>query len=353
MITNDTAAGEKIDIQRNGALSLRTLVVRWIARVHPAVLIVFLLALMPRVLAQGRFVTVDEIYHWFDRSRLFLQAIRSGDYAGTILVGHPGVTTMWLGAGGVATHELLVTWGWAVKNDPDLHRVLLRLPVAIVTSLCIALAYPLLRRLFDRRMALLAVLLWAADPFLVAHAQLLHLDALLASFMNLALLAALAAFYQSDQDAIAHKLNWCLLCASAIAGGLALLTKSPSILLLPLISLIGIISSLSLIRSDDTQTRVSRLRSITSRWFLPPLAWVAVALTVWFALWPATWVNLPMVIDRIIHQASSDGGSPHGWGNFFLGQAVADPGLLFYPVALVLRMTPWTLGGVLAVAGAA
>src|SRR5262245_6172911 len=41
---------------------------------------IFLLALAPRALALGRFVTIDEAYHWFDRARQFLGAIRAGDW---------------------------------------------------------------------------------------------------------------------------------------------------------------------------------------------------------------------------------------------------------------------------------
>src|SRR4051812_34932581 len=85
---------------------------RWAgARTFLIAAAIFLLALAPRALAQGRFVTVDEAYHWFERAQLFLHAVRGGDWAGTNLVGHPGVTTMWLGALGVLAHQALASWG--------------------------------------------------------------------------------------------------------------------------------------------------------------------------------------------------------------------------------------------------
>src|SRR5262249_4770985 len=43
-----------------------------------------------------------------------------------------------------------------------------------------------------------------------------------------------------------------------------------------------------------------------------------------------------------------NGGRPNGDGQFFLGQAIRDPGPLFYIVADVLRTTPATLLGLLA-----
>ena len=55
----------------------------------------FLAALVPRGF-QATFMTVDEVDHWFPRAHDFLSALIRGDFAATNLVGHPGVTTMWL-----------------------------------------------------------------------------------------------------------------------------------------------------------------------------------------------------------------------------------------------------------------
>jgi hypothetical protein len=76
-------------------------------------------------------------------------------------------------------------------------------------------------------------------------------------------------------------------------------------------------------------------------------AWLLVAGVVWVALWPAAWVDLPGAVGRVVMQVAYEGVEPHGWGNYFLGQTVDDPGPLFYPVALALRLTPWTLAGVI------
>jgi hypothetical protein len=239
-------------------------------------LALFLLALVPRAFWLGRFITIDESYHWFERARLFLRAIRAGDWAATNLIGHPGVTTMWLGASGLAAQQWLAEAGLLPASDPDTTRMLLRLPIAIVTSLCVALGYALLRRLLPGRVALLAALLWASDPFLVAHSQLLHVDALLASFVTLALLAALLAFRLECQSGIsirevtrshakkesdvleggadAGPLRWRWLLASALFGGLALLTKSPAIILPPMVGLIGLLAAWR--RIEDRRSRI-------------------------------------------------------------------------------------------------
>lgn len=304
-------------------------------------LVLFLCALAPRALARRDFVTVDEAYHWFSRVETFLTAVQQGDYAATDIIGHPGVTTMWLGSLGRLAHTALVERGYIphADSDPFLYWAFLRFPVAFTTSLSVALGWLLLRRLFEKRVALLAALLWATDPFLVAHSQLLHLDALATSFMILALLAALAAFAPATPATSHPTVRWSLLLCSAVAGGLALLTKSPSVAIVPIVGLIPLVWVVR---------QWPKARTAWKTGALALLVWGVGVAVVWVALWPLAWVDLRTAIYHVFVQVKYEGASPHGWGNFFLGQAVADPGPLFYPVVLVLRMTPWTMIGLVA-----
>jgi glucose/arabinose dehydrogenase len=57
-------------------------------------LLIGLVALTLRVRDLGGFVRLDEINFWMQRSLLFLDALRSGDYAATAISTHPGVTTI-------------------------------------------------------------------------------------------------------------------------------------------------------------------------------------------------------------------------------------------------------------------
>ncbi len=60
------------------------------------VLLLFLAAWVPRVLALDAFVTPDEPL-WLFRSANFYQAISQGDFAHTFQKEHPGVTVTWAG----------------------------------------------------------------------------------------------------------------------------------------------------------------------------------------------------------------------------------------------------------------
>ncbi len=299
------------------------------------------LALALRAADLHTILTVDEAYHWFARATAFGTALREGDLAGTNLIGHPGVTTMWLGALGLWLQQWLA--GLGVVPPPDLATpvptwIFLRLPVAATLALGIALIYLLLCRLLDASTALLAGLFLATDPLLVAYGRILHVDGLLTLFMTLTLLLALLAFGYGLQPPLPPQRGYLL--AAAVAGGLALLTKSPSVLLFPMVALIGVVGMLPQPFSRAAMVQAMR------RALLPLLLWGVGVLLVWFALWPAAWVDLPRAAGRMVNQVRFEGIEPHGWGNYFLGRAVDDPGVLFYPAVLLLRLPPWVLPGI-------
>lgn len=88
-----------------------------------------------------RILTVDEAYHWFARAAAFQTALMQGDLAGTNIIGHPGVTTMWLGAIGLWVQQGLA--GLGILPAPDLAVpvptwIMLRLPIAVTAATGIA-----------------------------------------------------------------------------------------------------------------------------------------------------------------------------------------------------------------------
>jgi Dolichyl-phosphate-mannose-protein mannosyltransferase len=191
-----------------------------------------LIALMPRVLSLGSFVTVDEIAFWIPRADVFLRAIQAGDFPATAISSHPGVTTMWLGSAGTVLRRALLTAG--LLHDDSFATVLAfyRLPVALAHTAGILVGYALLRRMLPALVAALAALLWAADPFVIAYSRVLHVDGLAGTFITLSLLAACLYWFHDRRSRF--------LILSAISAGLAILSKSPALVLLPLVGLVAI-----------------------------------------------------------------------------------------------------------------
>jgi 4-amino-4-deoxy-L-arabinose transferase-like glycosyltransferase len=205
----------------------------------------------------------------------------------------------------------------------------LRLPIAIANSLAVGAGYLLLRRLLAPAAALLAALFWAASPFLIAHGRLLHLDALLTSFITLSLLCLLVA----TRPAVAGERRGPLpLLGAGLFGGLALLTKAPALLLLPASGLILLGAELRG-RPLGVGALIAALRGATARLAL----WLAVAAAVFALLWPAMWVSPGRAVGAIVAEVLANGGQAHNAGNFFMGRPVADPGWPFYVSVVAWR----------------
>ncbi|HEU4326206.1 MAG TPA: glycosyltransferase family 39 protein [Roseiflexaceae bacterium] len=290
-------------------------------------LVIGLVALLPRVLDLGRWLSGDEASFWITRSTIFLDALRSGDYAATAISTHPGVTTMWLGSIGLLLRSALEQVGLLSNSSFEQFLVLMRLPTVLTHVAGVLVGYALLRRLFPPAVAGLAALLWACDPFVIAYSRVLHVDALAGTFLTISMLAACVYWH--------HEPRWRWLALSAVTAGLGVLSKSPALAVLPVVGLLAWRASGG-----------KRWRTV-----LGPLAlWgLLCGLTV-FALWPALWTGPLRTLQLVQLGVEGEGAVPHMLGNFFLGREDDAPGALFYPVALALRLTPWGLVGLLALA---
>jgi len=290
-----------------------------------------LAALLPRVLNLGRFITVDEANFWIKRSAAFLEALSTGDLAATAVTVHPGVTTMWLGSAGILLHRALLALGLLAHETFATRLALLQLPAALANTAGVLLGYWLLRRLMPSAIAFLAALLWATDPFVIGYSRVLHVDALAGTFLTLSLLAACVYWH--------HQGGVKLLILSAVCASLAVLSKSPALIVVPAVGLVALLTSLE--RSNVETLKRSNVVSLA--------LWGGVFVLSSLLLWPALLVAPARVVQLLTLGVSAEGAQPHEFGNFFLGQRYldGDPGPRFYPVALVLRATPWVLLGVL------
>ena len=300
--------------------------------VLPGYLLVTLCALLPRVIDLGGFLTLDEGNFWIRRAETFLRALTSGDYAATAISTHPGVTTMWLGALGIVLRDGLDAAGLVPTTNFATALAFMRLPLALTHTLGVLLGYGMMRRLLAPGIALLAALLWALDPFTIAYSRVLHVDALCGTFVTLSLLA-LALAREQPRPA-----NWLL--ASGVAAGLALLSKSPALVLLP--------CALLLVGVAAWERRAAQ--PAWPRQALGHLAlWGAAVLATALALYPALWADPAAALIQVQAGVEDEAAQPHMLGNFFLGVRDDAPGLLFYPVVLALRTTPWVLLGIVVV----
>jgi 4-amino-4-deoxy-L-arabinose transferase-like glycosyltransferase len=368
-----------------------------------ASLFLFLLALIPRLPDLGRFLTADE-FLWIDRSRNFLAGLTNPAYpcdsvvenwqfmaqglACTLRTGHPGVTTMWTGSLG-----FLLRWLWdgrpgslhdyvvAVATNPVDASFIApeRLGTVLITSLWVVAIYWLARRLFGEAIALLGATLMALDPFHIALSRVIHHDALSTTFMTLSVLCVFIYWGEKNRGSgvrgqgsedSSHNVTggprpalslsngsavggrffrdrlWLLL--SGFCAGLAFLSKSPSLFLMPFIALTGLWFFWEGGRMKDEGGKKFFILHPSSFILLVAdgLLWFAVAIAVVFAFWPAMWVAPLETVQTVIFIGSKYATGGHAKGNFFLGEISQDPGALFYPVTWLYRTSPLVLVGV-------
>ncbi|MEZ4731036.1 MAG: glycosyltransferase family 39 protein [Caldilineaceae bacterium] len=205
----------------------------------------FVAAWVPRVVALETFVTIDE-RKWLARSANFYQALSQEDWTATFQREHPGVTVMWAGLLGLLQRfptyaqvapgqfawdrEYMEAWLLQTSDHTPLELLAAgRWWVTLLIALTIVFSYFPLRKLCGRLTAFWAALYLAWSPFFIALSRQLHPDGLAASFMILALLLFLAWLYGDVHERGRQR----YLLSSGVVMGLAWLTKTPAIFLVP------------------------------------------------------------------------------------------------------------------------
>jgi predicted membrane-bound mannosyltransferase len=309
---------------------------------------IFFLALMPRLSSP-----VMRPMVWYKRSVYFWDAVLAGNWGGTYQFYHPAVTVMWVTGLGLRIYAMM--HGWTsddLLNPPVGASGIGHYPIeagvaalAFAIAICIVIAYVLLTRLTDWSVAFCAGCFLALDPFFLAFSKVILVDALLAAFMLVSLLAFLC--YQQQK-------RWGYLALSGLFAGLAFLTKSPSAFLFPCVSLVTVFSSFwslktylasELQRSGKlwgiTRAVVGKLWTVT--WTVG--LWIVVAGLVFVLAWPVMWSNPLRAIFKIALSIVFWSGEPHH-DVFLAGQVSDDPGWLFYAATMVWKTTLITLPAV-------
>lgn len=293
----------------------------------------FIVAMSVRLMGVSLFITPDED-NWMRRTGNFAQAMQRGEYLRTFQSGHPGVTTMWvawIGAGAdVANLAGITVQDRPVTREPGFLDFMIRARIAVVAvnaALLVGMV-ALTWRLVGIGPAVVGGIILALDPFLVAHTQVVHVDGLSAGFMTLTMLAAGVYWWAGGKP------GYLVLCG--VTAGLAVLTKAPSLVLGLLVPIVALTAPLAR-RGAWTWPRLLGTLIVAG------LLGVAVIV----ALWPTFWVAPVESVMRAV-RFTLDTSAEHRPGNYFLGQAVADPGPWYYPAAILFRISPLALAGLVA-----
>jgi hypothetical protein len=307
----------------------------WLATTLPTAGI-FLVAFLPRVLGFVGSTTI-----WQTRAQAFMDAVAGGDWAATLQAPHPGVTTMWLAGLGRAVSSVFSP---GFDTLPVARQSAIELiPIALVVSLCIALAYRLLARVFDPQVAAVGALLVALDPYHISLSKAVHVDALVSVFMLVSALYMWVFIKERRRPQVV---------LSGVFAGLALLTKTPAVFLAPyfLLCVLAWQASewLAARRAGARfaqwldRRRVRMLGGIV-------VLWAAALVATYWLVWPSMWVQPVKTVSVSFGGALYYRDTPHENPLYYLGEPTeADPGPTFYPINMAIKMTAVSSFGFLA-----
>jgi 4-amino-4-deoxy-L-arabinose transferase-like glycosyltransferase len=281
----------------------------------------FVVALLPRIIGLGTFLTADE-KNWIGRSFEFVRAFHDLRFNDMLQTTHPGVTTLWVSGLAVVVKSMISHVQFADMNLIYFVKTT-QFSIALLNSLAIPFIFIFLLLLLKNRfLSVLATLFIAFDPFIVGYSRVVHVDVLMGSFLTLAVLASML---------YAKYLTRPWLIASAVLSVLAILTKVPAIFILPFIVVaLAVYNPKKLFIWDFWKDRI-RDASI----------WVLLGVVITLLIWPALlWVPNPagniLVLNRDITEAAA---TPHDSNEDYNLDAT------HYPYALLDRSNPITLIG--------
>ena len=147
-----------------------------------------------------------------------------------------------------------------------------RMPIVILTSLAVVGVYLCFRRTLGKHATIVAALLLALDPFYVGMSRTLQLDTLQSTFALLSVLSLGLALTGRGRGWFA---------AAGVVAGLAFLSKSVAIVLVPLFCVASVV--VYVIQPKENRRWKDLLIGLL-------ISYAAVILTV-FIVYPAMWVQ--------------------------------------------------------------
>jgi hypothetical protein len=294
-------------------------------------ILVFAFTLIYRVPHAGfDFINNDDGW-WQSRGYAFSSAISQMDWTNTAPTYHPGVTLMWTQFFAIKAYGILNDLGYPPEffgtNVYFMNHFLQTLGVIIVTSLLLTIAFNGLKQIVGRSYALFFILILSAEPFFTALGRTIHLDALL----SISMFTSAIYYYLSIKNANDYKNFKSIIFSknallSGCMMGFALLTKSNALFLIPFFILILLIE-------------YKNLKTV-----LPVfLAVFLIALTFFFVLWPAAWVDPIGILNFYLFKGVGEVGIEEGHMHYWFGEYTNDPGWLFYPVILLGRYSSFLI----------
>jgi len=267
-------------------------------------LVLLALIVPSHIIGIDKVVTIDEPW-WVISGSNYYYALTHGDFENTFYDYHPAITTAWVVTAGMLSYFPEYRGfgqGYFDVRKPKFEEFmrqngkeaidLVRNSRLIQTTLLIALAllgFYLLQLLVDQKAAFAAIALAMTGPFFLGHSRLLNHEGMLAMFVLVSFLG-MQVYLNKDRKLI-------YLLISGTAFGLAQLTKSSSLVVLPLFGLILIVG----LFKQSERYLSAKIWSAVKTFVI----WLAAAIFVYVLVWPGMWVAPGKMFYKIYGNALS------------------------------------------------
>jgi len=239
---------------------------------------------------------------------------------------HPGVTLLWIGTFSVKAYNITYNYIFNALPKPDSAEFLFSLNFYQILFLVLFMAFLILKSwnyltlIVGEAKAFFVLLVFSLEPFFMALTTTLHLDGLL----NLFLLNTALTFYLY-LDSKGRKYIY----LSGLYFGLALLTKTTSLLLLPILTLmLGV--------------RFYRSRKFS---YLKDYLWFLVMfIATYYIVWPGMWLD-PVGTLTYVLKGVTVGTDDHS--QIYFGNLVSDPGPFYYLIVCLIKTPIYIFPGLL------
>jgi len=262
---------------------------------------------------------------WHSRSEQFVVGIKYGQFEKTYQHYHPGVTLMWIVGSSVEIFKQLS--GITVYNSDTYQTFDL---VAKSTLIFVQLALSILVIYFLSKLtgfykSFLVISLFSFEPFFLGNSRILHLDVLSTLLVFLGLIFA----FENLRD---RKFSKSIITGLLLA--LSFLTKS---ICIGALFYVIFYYFFHLIEEKNNKKEILRM----SIFILVSFIFFT------FLFFPALWKDPMYYLFEMIFGEGERVGMREGHRQVFLGEKKMDGGLLFYPLVTLLKMSPFTIIGII------
>ena len=281
-------------------------------------LILFLVTRLPRI--KDDIVNPDGT-NWHYRSEQFISGVKHKQFEKTYQHYHPGTTLMWVSGVGVEVFKQVS--GVKSYNSENFLTFDLVAKVSVIfvqLILSIFLIF-LFSKLVGFYKSFLTVSIFTFEPWFLANSRLYHLDVLLTLLIFISIIFA---YINMKEPSVKNSL------LTGLFISLSFLTKSVA---LGLLIFVIFCTSFCLFRAGKKEKIFSSVGYI----FLSFMFFT-------FLLLPALWVNPKYCLSNMISETGK-AGIERGHEQIIFGEKTNDGGIFFYPLAILLKVSPFMIIG--------